>query len=253
MLGWALNEEQSVERYVERAAALLVEIADDYELIIIDDGSTDRTWEILSAMRVSRPWLRPYRNEVNRGSGFNTKRAISLATKEYLFWQTVDWAYDITALADNAHLLGQYDVLQGVRRNALALRQVFSARSDNPYKGLVSWVNYSLIRLLFQVPISDYQNVTVYPRALIQRATLESESSFTNPECLLKTWWQGASFKEIPVPFIKRDTGIGKGTRPLAIARAITDILYWWFVWVVLGRREHRGRGRVTPISEYES
>src|SRR5688572_27604409 len=83
MLGWALNEEQSIERYVDRAGALLAGIADDYELIILDDGSTDRTWDILRGLQASRPWLRPYRNEGNRGPGFNTKRAIALSTKDY--------------------------------------------------------------------------------------------------------------------------------------------------------------------------
>ncbi len=96
LLGWALNEEQSLEEYVARAEVFLRSVSDDYELILIDDGSTDRTWEIAVEAQKTRPWLKPYKNERNRGSGYNTKRAISLATKDYLFWQTVDWAYDIT-------------------------------------------------------------------------------------------------------------------------------------------------------------
>ena len=122
-------------------------------------------------------------------------------------------------------------------------------RSDTAYKGLVSVVNYRLIRLLFRLPLQDYQNVTVYPRALIQSVTLETESAFTNPECLLKTWWRGATFKEVPVPFLKRRQGHGKGTRPLAIAAAIRDILKWWLRWVVLRRRADHGRGRVFGAS----
>jgi glycosyltransferase involved in cell wall biosynthesis len=245
MLGWALNEEAIIQVYIDRAGALLASLTGEYEMILIDDGSTDRTWEIATDCQRTRPWLKPYRNEVNRGSGYNTKRAVSLATKQYVFWQTVDWAYDITALMASLPLLDQYDVLQGVRGNALTIGTIFAHRSDNPWKGLVSYVNYRLIRVLFRLPISDYQNVTVYPRALIQATTLETESSFTNAECLLKTWWRGATFKEVSTPFIKREKGKGTGTRPRAIAAAIRDILYWWFRWVVLGRREHAGRGRV--------
>ncbi|MGE3401291.1 MAG: glycosyltransferase family 2 protein [Vicinamibacterales bacterium] len=250
MLGWALNEEESVSDYIERAGALLASVTDDYELILIDDGSTDRTWEIVEQHRPARPWLRPFRNDRNRGSGYNTKRALGLATKDYVFWQTVDWSYDISALMASLPLLDRYDVLQGVRGDALTLRRVFRHRSDSAYKGLVSWVNYRLIRVLFGLPISDYQNVTVYPRALIQGVTLESESSFTNAECLLKTWWQGATFKEVHVPFVKRQRGVGTGTRPGAIATAIRDILGWWTRWVVLGRRSHRGRGRVVTVHD---
>jgi glycosyltransferase involved in cell wall biosynthesis len=245
MLGWALDEEESVAAYIDRAGRFLSAVTGDYELILIDDGSTDRTWEIVTAAQQTRPWLKAYRNDGNRGSGYNTKRAISLATKDYLFWQTVDWAYDIRFLAQALPALGGVDVLQGVRIDTTSARGMVDRRSDTAYKGLVSVVNYRLVRTLFQLPLADYQNVTVYRRDLIQSVTLESESAFTNPECLLKAWWRGATFKEVHVPFIKRQRGTGKGTRPRAIVAAITDILYWWTRWIVLNRRDHRGRGRV--------
>ena len=245
MLGWALNEEENIGPYIDRAGQLLAAVTDDYELVVIDDGSADRTWAIMLACQETRPWLRVYRNDRNRGSGYNAKRAISLATKDYVFWQTVDWAYDITELMASLHLLGQYDVLQGVRGNALTFATSFEYRSDNAYKGLVSYINYRLIRLLFRLPLSDYQNVTVYPRPLIQGVTFETQSSFTNAECLLKTWWQGATFKEVHVPFVRRTRGAGTGTRPRAILAAITDIVGWWIRWVVLGRRPAGARGGV--------
>ena len=245
MLGWALNEEESIAAYIDRAGAYLAALTDDYELILIDDGSTDGTWAIATEAQRTRPWLKPFRNDRNRGSGYNTKRAISMATKDYVFWQTVDWAYDIRHLAGAMADLGSVDVLQGVRIGTTSARGMVDERSDNPYKGLVSVVNYRLIRTLFRLPLGDYQNVTVYPRALIQSVILETESAFTNPECLLKTWWRGATIKEVHVPFVKRQRGQGKGTRPRAILAAIQDIVYWWTRWVVLNRRADRGRGRV--------
>ena len=80
MLGWALNEEENIGPYVKRAGAFLQALTDDFELIVLDDGSRDRTWEILLEYGRTRPWLKPHRNERNRGSGYNTKKAISLAT-----------------------------------------------------------------------------------------------------------------------------------------------------------------------------
>jgi hypothetical protein len=143
-------------------------------------------------------------------------------------------------------LLRRYDVLQGVRQSTLSLGGLFRRRSDNPYKGLVSVVNYLLVRCLFRLPLHDYQNVTVYPRALIQSVALESESAFINPECLLKTWWKGTRFKEFPVPFLKRERGRSRGTRPTQIVRAIGDIVRLWFRWIVLGRRPDKQRGTVS-------
>jgi hypothetical protein len=157
---------------------------------------------------------------------------VGAQTKDDLFWQTVDWAYDIRHLVRALPDLHTVDVLQGVRVGTMSARGMVDRRSDNAYKGLVSVVNYRLIRVLFRVPLSDYQNVTVYPRALIQSVALETESALS-------------TFKEVHVPFVKRERGTGKGTRPGAIAAAIRDILFWWTRWVVLNRRPDRGRGRV--------
>ena len=76
MLGLALNEADSIALYIEKAGQFLGAVTSDFELIVIDDGSTDRTWEIAEACARTRPWLRLYRNDRNRGSGYNTKRAI---------------------------------------------------------------------------------------------------------------------------------------------------------------------------------
>jgi len=250
MLGWALNEEESIGDYIERAERCLDAVTDDYELVLVDDGSTDRTWEIAQEYQAVRPWIRLYRNERNRGPGFNTKRAISLASKDYLFWQTVDWAYDVRELMASLRLLEKYDVLQGVRLDAVSPTGLMARRSDHFGKALVSVTNYLLIKLLFRLPLRDYQNVTVYPRSLIQSVHLETESAFTNPECLLKVWWKGVSIKEIPVPFIKREKGSAKGSSPKAVLAAMHDLAWWWVRWMLLGRRPDHGRGRVAGWNE---
>jgi len=247
MLGWALNEEQNIAAYVDRAELFLRSICLDFELVLIDDGSTDGTSAILEDLGRTRPWLRVFRNNPNRGSGYNTKRAISLATKEYLFWQMVDWSYDLSALPDALPFLKQVDILQGVRAGQVG--RIWN-RSDNTYKGLVSWVNYMLVRRLFNMAIHDFQNVTVYPTRLIQAVQIESESAFTNPECLIKAWWTGASVLEFPVPFLPREKGSSKGTKVPVILRSIRDILRWWWKWRVVKGEPRRNPG---PIYYWDS
>ena len=248
MLGWGLDEADNLPSYLERAETFLCSISDDFELIVVDDGSTDRMWEIACAAQQTRPWLRLLKNERNCGAAYSAKRAIRAATKDYVFWQTVDWAYDLTALGRGFGELLTHDVLQGVRVNALTAT-AFSVRSDTTWKGMVSHINYRLVRALFRLPLNDYQNVTVYPRQLLQSFEFETDSSFMNPELLLKAWWSGASFRELPVPFLKRERGIAKGTRWRSIVKSIIDIFGWWMRWMVLGRRSAKGHGRVTPVT----
>ncbi len=251
MLGWAFNEEENIAEFIERAEKFLASLTTDFELVLVDDGSTDRTAVIIEEHQRGRPWLRFHRNPQNRGSGYNHKIAISLARKDHLFWQMVDWSYDLSRLGEYLPYLGKdCDVLQGVRRDTVSLAGLVGQRSDTTYKALVSITNYLLVRALFRLPVQDYQNVTVYPTRLIQSVTLESESAFTNPESLLKVWWKGVTIREFPVSFLKRRRGVAKGSRPRVILRSIVDIFGWWFRWIVLGRRPDKGRGRVISFDE---
>jgi len=251
MLGWALNEEESVGEYIERAEKFLASLTPDFELVLIDDGSTDRTAAIITEHQRTRGWLRFHRNPRNRGSGYNHKLAISLARKEYLFWQMVDWSYDLSRLGEYLPHLGRdCDVLQGVRPGTVSFSGVLRQRSDTAYKGFVSITNYLLLRALFRLPVHDYQNVTVYPTRLIQSVALESESAFTNPEGLIKVWWKGLTIRQFPVPFLKRLRGVAKGAGPRVVLRSLADILRFWFRWVVLGSRPDKGRGRVILLDE---
>jgi len=98
MLAWAYNEEVLIGGFLERALQSLEETVEDYELVLVDDGSTDRTNEIAQGFAARNPRLRVLRNERNMNIGPSFKRAVASARKEFLFWQTVDWSYDLTHL-----------------------------------------------------------------------------------------------------------------------------------------------------------
>jgi Glycosyl transferase family 2 len=249
MLGWALNEEESLAEYVRRAEAFLTKVSDDYELVLIDDGSTDRTWALAGELQATRPWLKLLKNDRNRGPGYCYRRGIDAASKDYFMAQTVDWAYDIDAFRPVFDKLRQYDILQGVRPREFSFG-VLRRRSDSLYKGIVSLTNYTLIRVLFQLPFADFQNVTVCPTRLAQALQLESTGSFTNPEVMMKLYWSGASFLQVPVGFQTRDRGKGTGTRPGAIVRSIAEIVGSWFRWIVLDGYPNRKVGAVACMRD---
>ena len=247
MLGWALNEDENLAEYVRRAEVFLASVSDDYELVLIDDGSTDRTWVLAGELQATRRWLKLLKNDRNRGPGYCYRRGIDAASKEYFMAQTVDWAYDIDAFRPVFDKLRQYDILQGVRPGEFSFG-VLRRRSDSLYKGIVSLTNYALIRLLFQLPFADFQNVTVCPTRLARVLRFESEGSFTNPEVMMKLYWSGASFLQVPVLFQKRGRGKGTGTRLGAIVTSIAEIIGSWFRWIVLGGYPNRKTGEVASV-----
>jgi hypothetical protein len=247
MLGWALNEEQNLAEYVRRAEAFLRSVSDDYELVLVDDGSTDRTWAMARELQAVHPWIKLLRNDGNKGPGYCYRHAIEAATKDYFLAETVDWAYDIEALGRAFDHLRHYDVLQGVRPGEFSVGML-RRRSDSLFKGVVSLVNYLLIRVLFRVPFADFQNVTVCPTRLTRALVIESDSSFTNPEVMMKLYWNGASFLQVPVPFQKRGRGKGSGTKVRNIVKSISEILTHWTRWTLLGGAGPRRAGRVESL-----
>jgi glycosyltransferase involved in cell wall biosynthesis len=269
LLSWAYNEESSIEEFLERAIVLMDSSVEDYEIVLIDDGSTDRTYEVAKSIQSRCPKLKIFQNEANLNVGISSRRAIQRATKDFLFWQTVDWGYDISDLRRHLEYLKQYDIVQGVRRKPVAVKvrlfkpialflrlfgiKHLTRRSDTISKAIVSVVNYMLIRLLFRIPVSDFQNVTFYPTKWIQSIKFEATSSFANPEGIIRSYWNGMTIKEVPINFIPRGTGEAKGTRTKAIMRSIRDILWLWFKWIVLGKAGKRMPGKVIRLDPTES
>ena len=246
LLCWAYNEEDLIEDFVRRINTLLNETIASYEIIVVDDCSNDNTNGILTRLKAEIPQLVVMRNHRNMNVGYSCKKAIEAAKNDYLFWQTVDWSYNIIMLRTFLELFKQYDVVAGVRRTPVnakgklqkalqALFQLFgikylTKRSDTITKAIVSVTNYCLIRSLFRMPLSDYQNVVFYPTRMVQDFEYRSNSSFLNPEILINSYYNGAKIVEVPISFIPRSAGKGKGTKLNSIKNSITDIFKYWIL-----------------------
>ena len=257
MLCWAYNEEENIQDFLQKAERLLESVVDDYEIILINDGSTDKTYELAQNYQQKNKKLIIFSNKQNRNVGFCCKKAIAEANKEFLFWQTCDWSYDITGLRQYLELLNKYDIVQGVRRKPVETKnkllqplkmlfQLFGVkhltrRSDTILKAFISLANYFLIRILFRVPLGDFQNVTIYPTKWVQSIKYEANSSFVNPEGLIKSYWCGKSIVEVPISFIARKKGRSTGTKPKMLINAVKNIFAFYIKWVLLGER-----GKVT-------
>jgi glycosyltransferase involved in cell wall biosynthesis len=235
LLCWAYNEQDSILGFLAKASRLMDESVIDYEIVLVDDGSTDLTALYADRFAFDHPHLRVriVKNRRNLNVGLSCRHAILCASKEFLFWQTVDWAYDISNLRAYLELLKIYDIVQGVRPGGFHVK-----RSDSIGKAIISFVNYWMIHFLYRVPLHDFQNVTFYPTKWVQSIVYESTTSFVNPEGLIKSYWAGKSIIEVPIGFMPRVKGKAKGTKLGFVLRSMRDVLKFWLKWVVFGKEK---------------
>lgn len=229
LLAWAYNEELLIDEFVRKSAEDLRKVTPDFEIVVVDDGSTDRTWEKLQALKKRYPQLKPVRHEKNQDVGKATQTAVQNATKEVLFWNTVDMFFDTQDLPKILPYLKDYDVIQGVRT---------SLKANAFFRKLTSLVNYLLIRILFGVPMSEFQNVKFFRRDFGHSLQFESSSVFTNAELAIKAYYRGLRIKEVPMNFQSRTAGKQKGARPKTLWKTFRDIARFWLKWRLLGALE---------------
>ena len=220
MLCWGYNEELLIEDFFDRAIALLDATVEDFEIVFVDDGSTDRTPELAEQRARLDPRVRVLRNERNSNVGTSAYRAIEAAAKEITFWQTVDWSYDMKNLRTFLELSKHFDVVQGIRPVPTRLlsyipvvRSIYRIRrrSDSLMRALVSLTNYYLLRILFGCKFYDFQNVTFYRRQHIAGIDIRGTGAFSNAKLLITTYDKGLSYLEVPIRFIPRRRGRAKG------------------------------------------
>jgi glycosyltransferase involved in cell wall biosynthesis len=227
LCAWACNEEALIDEFVRKTDADLRRVSDNYEIIVVDDGSSDDTLPRLRALQPAFPALRVATHGRNLGYGSCFRTTIGMATKQVLMWNTVDMFHDTAELDRLLAHLDRFDLVQGVRSDLDA----------NPWnRKLTTIVNYWLIRALFAIPMSEFQNVKVLRRSLMDGMLLEAESGFVNAEIGIKAFYLGARIKEVEITFRPRRGGESKGARPVVLWRTLADILRLWFQWTVLRR-----------------
>ncbi len=203
----------------------------DFEIIVVDDGSTDDTAAILRRISENNARIKVVYNPVNEGSGASVWKGFKSAGKELIISNFADRPF---ALSD----------LEGVIRAAdlnsadfiVVVRQDRSANTG--YRKITSLTNYWLIRFLFKVKISDFQFVQVYKRPVIQGIPIRSRETFVPPELMIRLLDKGFQYREVIRPFHKRPGGQSKCGRPGKVLRSMLEIFNFWIYWVILKKRD---------------
>jgi glycosyltransferase involved in cell wall biosynthesis len=211
----AHNEEANVEAMITDLLAALAEVADRFEIIAVDDGSRDRTFEIASAIAARDPRVRVLRHEVNRGYGAAVWTGLTAGTLPFAFFTDGDRQFDVRQLRDLIPPLDHADVVVGYRVD----RQDNAIRIANAH----AW-NW-LIRTLLHVPVRDVDCAfKLFRRSALAGIEIEAGGAMFSSELLARLVARGARIVEVPVRHLPREHGKPTGGSPKVIARAFWEL-----------------------------
>ena len=217
------NEEDYIERaisFARRACADLVERGDivDYELIIVDDCSTDRTPELADAMAEADPRVRVIHHPRNRKLGGSMKTGFAAATGDLVLYTDADLPFDFNELPRAVRLLREYDV------------DIISAyRFDRTGEGLLravyTWVYNALIKALFGVKVRDINFAfKLCRRRIFDDIELHSEGSFIDAELVIRSTRLGYEIMQMGVDYFPRTRGESTLSSPSVIATILREM-----------------------------
>jgi glycosyltransferase involved in cell wall biosynthesis len=222
----AFNDSGSIGQLVKGAFTILPTLTDDYEVIVVNDGSTDATREVLEALASTHPQLRIVEHPHNRGYGAALRSGFQHATKELVFYTDGDGQYDVGQLPSlHAKLGPEVDVVNGFKVQ----------RADSAHREMLGGVYNRLARCLFRLPIRDVDcDFRLLRRSALKRVNLSSSSGAICVELVRRLRSEGAVFAEVPVNHYPRSHGRSQFFTPRRIILTAFDFFVLWFRLVLL-------------------
>ncbi len=215
----AWNEEDCVERAVTRAITVLTRLSDDWEIIIVNDASTDRTREISEALTRKHPQVRLINHETNLKLGGAMKTGFTHSTKDIVVYSDMDLPFDLNELERALHLIDylEADMICAFR---------FDRTSEGPKRIVYSYVYNTLIRSLFGVQIKDINfSFKVMHRRVLESIELKSEGSFIDAELVVKAIKKGFRVFQMGVDYFPRTRGVSTLATPRVIAKMVKELV----------------------------
>ena len=212
----AYNEEQNVARTVEHVSTVAQDLGLDYEIILVNDGSADRTGEIGRQLEQRIPNFRLVEHYPNRGYGGALKAGFAAASKDLIAFFPADGQFDFNEIRLLLDRLDGADIVSGYR----------SRRRDPLIRKLNALGWNTLVRLLFGYLCRDIDcGFKLFRREILDHVHIESDGAMIDTEFLAGAKARGYRIAEVPVTHLPRTAGEATGANPKVILKAFRDLV----------------------------
>lgn len=214
------NEEKNIESVVKKAVLVAQKVAETWEIIIVDDGSTDKTLEIAEKLSSENSNIVVVADSVNRGYGAALKHGFSHSRYNLVVFTDGDGQFDFSEVSRLIKKIDKADIVIGYRKKRL----------DNPFRHILM----NLLRVwdfvLFGLYFKDIDcGFKLFRKeALVQIMPLKSEGAMITTEILAKAKKKKLKIEQVEVSHYPRIYGDQSGGNLRVIIRAIKESLIVW-------------------------
>jgi glycosyltransferase involved in cell wall biosynthesis len=228
------NDSNTIGSLVKSVEAALKQVTDEFEIIVVDDASTDGSLAVLDELRNEVPSLRVVTHAMNRGYGGALRSGFESATKDYVFYTDGDGQYDPSEVVELAkHMQPGVDVVNGYK----------ISRQDPWYRQIIGSTYQHAAHRLFNLPIRDVDcDFRLLRRSVFDVLELESPDGAICIELVRKLRDSGFRMVEVPVHHFARMYGTSQFFKPRRIARALRAFAIWYVRLVILGEQKRHAR-----------
>jgi glycosyltransferase involved in cell wall biosynthesis len=216
----AYNEEENIENTVLKAVAECQKVADRYEIIIVNDGSKDKTGEIATRLSTDNPNIKVITHSPNRGYGGALKSGMYASQYKYIAFNDSDGQFDFSQIERFIPFIPEYSLVIGYRTKRIeGLRRLANAKA---------WS--FLINILFRLHVRDIDCAfKVFDKKILETIQpLQSEGALISTEFLVKAKRARFKIKEVAVDHLPRKGGTPTGANLKVIIKAFYELLMLW-------------------------
>lgn len=213
------NEEANIEAQAKQALKTVPQFAQKFEIILVNDGSVDKTGQIGQKLAKGQPKVFLVSHSQNRGYGGALKSGFKKAKYEWIFFSDGDRQFDLAEIAKLIPLTSQADLVIGYRqKRADTLIRLINAKLFN-----------FLIRILFGLKVKDIDCAfKLIKKEVVDSLELKSDGALISSELLIKAQKAGFKIAQAPVSHYPRKKGNPTGANPRVIFKAFYDIFALW-------------------------
>jgi len=213
----AFNEELNLEAVVGDALRVLPELADRFEIIVVNDGSVDGTGAVATQLATaSGGSLRVIHHPSNRGYGAALKSGIEQAKLDLIFFCDSDGQFTLSDLPSMLAWIDHYDMVIGYRQQ----------RQDPLHRRLNAAGWNLLVRAVFGLRVRDIDCAfKLFRREVFDNIRIDTVGAMVNTEILIRALRAGFTLKELPVRHFPRHFGRQTGARLRVIAKAFYELV----------------------------